>query len=552
MFNAIFAASKAIIKYLLLNISFLFQLLLDLILYKIYFKNIFLIEDKCYGLKTSYFLKMKQCFYGQIRISNNLFFNNNYQHILPSLKITFLLIFSENIIVFKKNRSKFLFNFFFKKKIMIGNLINNEKLQMIKFKPNFYIKNNLIDISNYKKFILSNRQTFNIISKLYSVDNKKKIFFNCRPHKNSYQKLKSITGIINKPYVNNILLNPLKFKAKLINNIKFKKVFLKFNEDVFVAQNKKQFFFMTYFNNSRLNLPYLIDKLIYILNGANYLRYGVFTNKPRVISYEYFFYKSYNKAIVSTSKYLSNYFHYLFEIIIPNYYLSKKFKNVKIILPTVFNNFNNSLKKIYGKKLIVTQNDNSLIKIDDLISGNFVNRIENFYPQFEKKLDSKFYINKKAIIEFSKDIKKKFKIKKNFSKKTLFIAREESSNNKNPLGLNNLIKLIKRKKNLYKKSDLTVLDFVKQVQLFSRHKKIIIPIGSALANIIFCEKNTKIFVLCPDYKFTFFHFWKYIADILNLDIRYVCFKSHNKKFLFAQHSNYIIEPLKLLDEINRN
>ena len=37
------------------------------------------------------------------------------------------------------------------------------------------------------------------------------------------------------------------------------------------------------------------------------------------------------------------------------------------------------------KKLIVTQNDNSLIKIDDLISGNFVNRIENFYPQFEKK-----------------------------------------------------------------------------------------------------------------------------------------------------------------------
>ena len=113
MFNAIFAASKAIIKYLLLNISFLFQLLLDLILYKIYFKNIFLIEDKCYGLKTSYFLKMKQCFYGQIRISNNLFFNNNYQHILPSLKITFLLIFSENIIVFKKNRSKFLFNFFF-------------------------------------------------------------------------------------------------------------------------------------------------------------------------------------------------------------------------------------------------------------------------------------------------------------------------------------------------------------------------------------------------------------------------------------------------------
>ena len=181
---------------------------------------------------------------------------------------------------------------------MIGNLINNEKLQMIKFKPNFYIKNNLIDISNYKKFILSNRQTFNIISKLYSVDNKKKIFFNCRPHKNSYQKLKSITGIINKPYVNNILLNPLKFKAKLINNIKFKKVFLKFNEDVFVAQNKKQFFFMTYFNNSRLNLPYLIDKLIYILNGANYLRYGVFTNKPRVISYEYFFYKSYNKAIV--------------------------------------------------------------------------------------------------------------------------------------------------------------------------------------------------------------------------------------------------------------
>ena len=65
-----------------------------------------------------------------------------------------------------------------------------------------------------------------------------------------------------------------------------------------------------------------------------------------------FFYKSYNKAIVSTSKYLSNYFHYLFEIIIPNYYLSsKKFKNVKIILPTVFNNFNNSLKKIYGKKI---------------------------------------------------------------------------------------------------------------------------------------------------------------------------------------------------------
>ena len=59
---------------------------------------------------------------------------------------------------------------------MIGNLINNEKLQMIKFKPNFYIKNNLIDISNYKKFILSNRQTFNIISKLYSVDNKKKYF----------------------------------------------------------------------------------------------------------------------------------------------------------------------------------------------------------------------------------------------------------------------------------------------------------------------------------------------------------------------------------------
>ena len=87
------------------------------------------------------------------------------------------------------------------------------------------------------------------------------------------------------------------------------------------------------------------------------------------------------------------------------------------------------------------------------------------------------------------------------------------------------------------------LSFIEQVSIFSRAKVIVGATGAAFANLIFCQKNTRIVIFLPEIAETSFYYWQNMACVTGNCVEYVLGKVDDKSS--GIHSNYYIPPVDL-------
>ena len=457
-----------------------------------------------------------------------------------------LLIFflkRETFFFSNKDSLKWKFNFFNKKKF--GFYKNNTEIKDFiskreisfkemnrKLETNGNLQQNLI-----KKFLINlSHLNINFFQHSYQFKNKK-IFYN-----NNFFKDK----------INSITLNKIKYKPMLTKYYKIKKflyknVRFKIDDDFFISNN----FFIGHEKviSKYLNYYGLLKK--YFCKKFGYRIYRFDTNKNEILNYNVRENNFHNKTVIfSTSKSWNNYFHYIFEIIIPNYYYFIKYKKkIDVVMNFPFYNLKKDIRQIFQNKIIRT-NPYSMNSYKTGICGNFINKLDNYFPSLSSSNDvifNQLYINKKAVnilsekvINCSKDIK----INKNIIKKTAFITR--SSSFRNLLNYDQLKYVFSDKVDFYNISDNSLF---LQARIFNSYNKIICPIGSALTNLIFCKPNTELLVLLPKSNFTFFHFWQYIADIRKINISYIDGKVYQdiKRFIDPVNCDFYINLNKIND-----
>jgi len=484
------------------------------------------------------------------RILTLLYYSDNkekkFSRFFPYYFFFQLLIFflkRETFFFSNKDSLKWKFNFFNKKKF--GFYKNNTEIKDFiskreisfkemnqKLETNGNLQQNLI-----KKFLINNSH-FNINNFQHSYKFINKKFF-CN---NNFFKDK----------INSITLNKIKYKPMLIKYYKIKKflyknVKFKINDDFFISNN----FFISheeikskYLNNYGLFKKYLCEKF-----GYKIFRFH--NNKKEILNYNVRDNNCHNKTVIfSTSKAWSNYFHYIFEIIIPNYYYFIKYKKkIDVVMNFPFNNLKRDIEQIFQDKIIRT-NPYSENFYKTGICGNFINKFDNYFPSLSSSNDvifNQLYINKKAVNIFSEKViscSKDIKINKNIKKKTAFITR--SSSFRNLLNYDQLKYVFSDKVDFYNISDDSLF---LQARIFNSYNKIICPTGSALTNLIFCKPNTELLVLLPKYNFTFFHFWQYIADIRKINISYIDgnIYKNTKRFTDPVNCDFYINLNKIND-----
>ncbi len=87
------------------------------------------------------------------------------------------------------------------------------------------------------------------------------------------------------------------------------------------------------------------------------------------------------------------------------------------------------------------------------------------------------------------------------------------------------------------------LSFQEQVSIFSHAKIIVGATGAAFANIIFCQKNTRIVIFLPEIIETYFFYWQNLACTTGNTVEYILGTARNRSS--GVHSNYYISPADL-------
>lgn len=187
-----------------------------------------------------------------------------------------------------------------------------------------------------------------------------------------------------------------------------------------------------------------------------------------------------------------NYAHWLFDIV-PKLIIASQFYELNKIDFFYFSKLNNFQKETL-----------KLLKIDTakFIDSNKFRHIEAekliavTHPNYFKKTIFFAHSNLPAwIIHSLKKILIKKKIKKIFYKK-IFIDRSDSTQKHCKL-INNdeIINLLKKRG--FKILQLSKINLIDQISIFKNCKKIIAPHGAGLANLVFCNKGTKVFEIIP-------------------------------------------------------
>lgn len=439
----------------------------------------------------------------------------------------------------KKPTYKWLFYFFFQRIIILDNVLlyNVFKKDKISIEDFFYeIKTNK-KFENKLKIILINLW-------LHKYKKKKKIFLKINNNLLSNYKVKvdKINAIadfkISPVIVNNFKYEGIKFSySKSLTEIKGDFYNVNLSDDIFLKYQKK-----IYYSNPIFFLRVKVIEIFnyfFNLSKYNYLRYfNHFYNKSIKNDKKIKVLKNY---IFSTSLYCTSFFHYIFEVVIPIYNLSIKYSQHKVIFINIFPNLKSDLQKLFGSKLLLIdfKNKNSLFTFQKSICASYSNIFENIYPNgldlYKNNLNI-FYINKKFVNKFSsKILTGHTKIKNN--KNILFIYKPS------------LIRQVKNYEEIkfHLINNSYSIDFFefnsdislkKQATVFNSYNKIIIPIGGDMTNIIFCKPKTKILVLCPEYKYNFYHFFQSLADIKKLELKYCEGTIVNKNILYPFNSSY--------------
>ena len=239
-----------------------------------------------------------------------------------------------------------------------------------------------------------------------------------------------------------------------------------------------------------------------------------------------------------------------------NYY-----RNLISFLPRIF--------FVLNKEVNIVIHRNSSNKVRDFIKQilsnkgiklkRFIYLDDDFYffrnceiPQFFSEQDSIKILNKISLENTNK-------------KNRLYLTRKNCEYRK-LINESEIVEYLKSKN--FKIIDTDNLSINEQIDFFSSAEIVIGPTGSALTNIVFCKKNTKIFEITPDYKYNFeIQFQKRFSNICKiLGLQYTALTAEpvenhlkkNIKFInkeTAEKSNYYKNLLireKKIKELNFN
>jgi len=334
----------------------------------------------------------------------------------------------------------------------------------------------------------------------------------------------------------------------------FRHSLVKLNNDYFLSKDLKK-------NNLKLikqktfkpNFFEKISDIVYSeVHGKSLFRFSWGNSKKIAFNIHYQKKIKFNKVIFATTSACENYFHFIYEILIPTYYMFLRTKKkYNVVIPKIFPKFNKILYQLFDDKVIfINDYQNTLLECTDSISANFVNLFENFYPELNQNMHvhNRIHVNRKSLLLFKHKI---LNIVSDYkpSKNLLTLVARKSANKNPKLFKKNFFYYIKKnnEKN-FKIINPVSLPIKKQIEYFYNSNKIIIPIGSALANILFCRPKTRIYILCPDFKYNFYDFWSIFGQMLNLNITY-----HPQKIIgsantfYKRHSNYIVRDFEFLN-----
>ena len=151
------------------------------------------------------------------------------------------------------------------------------------------------------------------------------------------------------------------------------------------------------------------------------------------------------------------------------------------------------------------------VKVKLAIHRNLTNKFKNFIKYLCNKrgikvqfvfLDDEFYSFKNSQIPSFLSYKDSFKILNSLkelnsdSKNKIYLSRQKSSY-RNLINEGDIIDILKKKG--FRIIDLNDLSVFDQINLFSSASVIVSPTGSSLANIVFCNPETKIIEIIPRY-----------------------------------------------------
>lgn len=533
---------KLIISLLKLTSKLIFSLILILFEVPIYFfitKYLFIDEniiknsieiEKNTSNKVKFLTHLKNSFYFYFKA---ICYHNNFNNYISRGQFTPGINCLLNII----NK-----NFFFR--ISLRNFYLSKPLR---FNILFNKQNKKLD---FKKLLLEFKKKYQ--NEVYT-DNI--IHLNLKNYKIRYQKK---VLFVNNPTINNVKNSKKKkFEYRMPKQHLFSRVAFNLNKDFVLIYNSKnkKYEYLSH-PKSKKSIILIIKDFLYKLVAKNknssMIRYKDFSKKNQSITSSLNI--EYTNVIFATSGYLENYFHYIFEILIPCYSKFIQFKeSKKVLIPDVFPNLKSVIKYLFKDKVIfIKQYDKICFTIKNAVCANFLNCFDNIYTEHltSEIIKDQFYVDKKSLKIFVSALAK-YKQKK-INKNCLVLLRKNVT--KRPENFYYLYEYLQsdtqNKKNFILK-ETADLKLEEQIKIFSTYSKIISPIGASLTNIIFCKPKSVIYVLCPRTKKNFYLFWKAIAELSNIELRYYAFPISKFYWGAIQHSNYNVNH-KILYQLDND
>ena len=263
------------------------------------------------------------------------------------------------------------------------------------------------------------------------------------------------------------------------------------------------------------------------------------------------------KAKSEYNDFFSNKFYLKFDKDKNNF---KSFKNVVVLGSSPGDNYFRNLITFIPRILFISDSEINLA-----IHRHTSNKLRKFIENILKAkgikikkyifLDNSFYsFENSQIPQFfpkgvSINILNKFFKKNKENKDRIYLTRKNAKYRK-IINESDLIDELKLKN--FKIIDVDTLDIEEQAHVFSSAKVIVSPTSSALTNIVFCQKATKIFEIHPKYQFEYENNLKfrYASICKQLNLKYSFIEADPVKIKKFQSNLNKFIPKKVLDTSN--
>ena len=210
--------------------------------------------------------------------------------------------------------------------------------------------------------------------------------------------------------------------------------------------------------------------------------------------------KKLNKVIYLSGTYDENWYHWLIEILPKLFIIKEKIKKFDDYDIVISENIYHSSTHMQSLKLFASKNNIISINPKYFYRTKHVIFVES--PSISNRARKKIFTHDMLDGNFYQQI---FKVFRQYIKNKLLINNNKHDNervylfrnqNKRKFNQHAVIELLKKFN--FKIVDLMKLKFDEQVLLFHNSKIIIGVTGAAWTNLIFCQKNTKGLLFCPN------------------------------------------------------